>query len=254
LYEMLTGRLPFESPTTAGLIAKQILETPPALETRRPDLPAALSAAVRHAMAKSAAERPDARALAAQLAEARTSAALVPPSVVRRRTRWKRIRWTGGGLLVVAAVLALVVKATFQGLTTFSGGAMPSLSASDANIPPALIGQLREAGMLEAGETPTYAFVPAGKGWDEVLMVTDRGIIRRTGRSARRVPIWSGDYDFTFFRHGDDRGLVVIEHKKPPADTLYRGLSGAELGALSAAITAIEVAHTHGRGPPPPSS
>jgi serine/threonine-protein kinase len=60
LYEILSGRLPFESTTPLGLAAKHLTETPPALAEARPGLAAspALEALVRLALAKEPAARP----------------------------------------------------------------------------------------------------------------------------------------------------------------------------------------------------
>lgn len=46
LYEMLSGRLPFEAEDSWGLITKTLTQEPEPLSARRPDLPAALSALV----------------------------------------------------------------------------------------------------------------------------------------------------------------------------------------------------------------
>jgi serine/threonine protein kinase/HEAT repeat protein len=56
LYELLTGRVPFQGPTTA-IFGKILTETPPAPSSLRPDLDPALEVICRKAMAKSPAER-----------------------------------------------------------------------------------------------------------------------------------------------------------------------------------------------------
>ena len=60
LYEMLTGRLPFEAPTVMALLSKHLMETPPPPSQRRPDLalPPAIDDLVMCAMAKHPAQRP----------------------------------------------------------------------------------------------------------------------------------------------------------------------------------------------------
>ncbi len=130
-----------------------------------------------------------------------------------------------------------------QGLKTFSGGSMPTLSAAGANIPPALSDEARADGSLEPGKTAEYVFVPAGKSWNEALLVTDRAIVRRSPGGVRRYPAWDADLNFSFFRRQDDRGVVVSAGKRGRPDTLYLGLSGAEPGALSSAIAAAQAAH-----------
>ncbi len=58
MYECLTGRLPFDAPTTVALIAKLLREEPPAPSSITPDLPPALSALVLRLLAKDPADRP----------------------------------------------------------------------------------------------------------------------------------------------------------------------------------------------------
>jgi hypothetical protein len=59
LYEMVTGRLPFEGPTVMAILSKHLTETPPSPGARRPDLgiPPALDALVMASLAKDAGAR-----------------------------------------------------------------------------------------------------------------------------------------------------------------------------------------------------
>ena len=57
LYEMLSGRTPFEGTSDAALVHKIIYEAPPELTSLAPDTPPGLSAVVAHAMAKDKEER-----------------------------------------------------------------------------------------------------------------------------------------------------------------------------------------------------
>jgi serine/threonine-protein kinase len=60
IYEMVTGRLPFEAPTVMALLSKHLMETPPPPSQRRPDLglPRVIDDLVMAAMAKDPAQRP----------------------------------------------------------------------------------------------------------------------------------------------------------------------------------------------------
>ncbi|HEU0033460.1 MAG TPA: serine/threonine-protein kinase [Kofleriaceae bacterium] len=60
LYEMVTGRMPFEAPTVMALLSKHLLEQPPAPSQRRPDLliPPAVDELIMTAMHKDANARP----------------------------------------------------------------------------------------------------------------------------------------------------------------------------------------------------
>jgi serine/threonine-protein kinase len=76
LYQMLTGKLPYEADTPIGLVLKHVTEPPPRLREARPDLPQACDAIVAQAMAK----EPDKRfSTASRLTEALASALEAPP-------------------------------------------------------------------------------------------------------------------------------------------------------------------------------
>jgi serine/threonine-protein kinase len=51
-YQMLTGELPFNAPTVAGILMKQITEVAPSVSTRRPDVPEDLALAVSRCLEK----------------------------------------------------------------------------------------------------------------------------------------------------------------------------------------------------------
>ncbi len=57
LYQMLTGRHPFEASTPLAIMRKHLTEPPPPLHTVRPDLPVALDAVLRKALAKQEEQR-----------------------------------------------------------------------------------------------------------------------------------------------------------------------------------------------------
>jgi eukaryotic-like serine/threonine-protein kinase len=69
LYELLSGRRPFEAPTTMLVLYRALHEQPPPLATLRPELPPALVAVVERAMAREPAQRfPTAQGLLEALA------------------------------------------------------------------------------------------------------------------------------------------------------------------------------------------
>jgi serine/threonine-protein kinase len=78
LYEMLTGRKPFEGPTAMAVLAKQITEDPLPLQATREDVPEQLQAVVVRAMAK---EPGDRFATAADLGRALGDASLRAASI-----------------------------------------------------------------------------------------------------------------------------------------------------------------------------
>jgi serine/threonine-protein kinase len=77
-YQMLTGALPFNAPTVAGILMKQITEAAPDLRTKRPDTPEDLALAVARCLEKDPESRwPSADALRRAL-ESRSTVGRVP--------------------------------------------------------------------------------------------------------------------------------------------------------------------------------
>jgi hypothetical protein len=92
-YQMLTGELPFNAPSVAGILMKQITEAAPDLRRSRPDIPEDLALAVARCLEKDPQNRwPTADALRRAL-ESRTSAGYEPTGVQRGAAAGQR----GGG-------------------------------------------------------------------------------------------------------------------------------------------------------------
>ncbi|NOT09697.1 MAG: protein kinase [Gemmatimonadales bacterium] len=72
VYEMLSGRKPFEGTTTEAIVSKRFVEPPPPIREFAPEVPAAMEAAVTRAMAVEPSRRP---ASAGEFAEAISAAA-----------------------------------------------------------------------------------------------------------------------------------------------------------------------------------
>jgi eukaryotic-like serine/threonine-protein kinase len=114
LYQMLTGRLPFEAESALELAAKHVSEEPAAIASLRPDAPSDLERVATAALAKRPEDRPpDGSALLEALeggiaAEAATAILTPPPPAtgvrtesipLRRRTRG---RWLASGAALAA--------------------------------------------------------------------------------------------------------------------------------------------------------
>jgi serine/threonine-protein kinase len=96
VYEMVSGRVPFEGPTPQALLAKHAVDTVPRLRTSDSDIPLFVERAVERALAKDPADR---FSTAGAFAEALTTG-----TVVARVHRRRRRRWVAG----TAAALALL--------------------------------------------------------------------------------------------------------------------------------------------------
>ena len=72
LYQVVTGRLPFEGPSATAIIAAIVTEDPPTIRSLRPEVPALVAEVVQRAMSRRADDRyTDARALRDAVARAR---------------------------------------------------------------------------------------------------------------------------------------------------------------------------------------
>lgn len=97
LYELLAGRPPFRTQGSVFALMHQHLEgLPTPLRERRPDLPEHLANLVLRMLAKDPAERPDALAVAAELAEAGELALAEEPPAVGGRAAVGEPAWPGG--------------------------------------------------------------------------------------------------------------------------------------------------------------
>ncbi|HEX3866551.1 MAG TPA: protein kinase [Gemmatimonadaceae bacterium] len=106
-YEMLVGTPPFQGRAPQQLLAAQLTETPPAIGTRRYDVPAALATLVMQLLEKDPNKRPK--------TAADITRALDDPSVVSgtfasasmpRQSRPKRVIWAFAGAGILASVAA----------------------------------------------------------------------------------------------------------------------------------------------------
>ena len=86
LYECLTGEVPFPRPNEAATVHAHIVDPPPRVTDRRPDLPSAIDDVITRGMAKDPADRPPAAtelisSATRALASVSTRGAETPPSV-----------------------------------------------------------------------------------------------------------------------------------------------------------------------------
>jgi serine/threonine-protein kinase len=246
LFEMLAGRVPFTARSTQELIAMHIAAPPPKLSELRPETPAALTELVDRMLAKSPAARPSSDELVGALAAARAPDALLSPAAVRRRKRRKRLTyfWIVGATAAVVVVLgaAFAIRSYVVVSRAMNSGEPPALDATGTSIPDSVIRPFVAAGALRAGETPTYAFIPAGRGLDAAMVVTDSVLIHGLRGAVRRIPIADADVDLNFeqgLRGSSGAGLLIVSVPGSPPDTVYRDLGGLEFSRLRTSLMAL---------------
>ncbi len=108
IYELVTGKRPFERPTTAQTLAAAIEADPPPLESLRPDVPPHLAAVVRRLLAKNPDERYEStRDLARELKSiGETTSSPTAVATTRRRRRVGYAAAFAAIVLVIGAALA----------------------------------------------------------------------------------------------------------------------------------------------------
>ena len=243
LFEMLTGRLPFEGRSTAELVAKHVAAPPPRISDLRPDTPAALVALTDRMLAKDRAARPTSTELVTLLAAARTPDAMLTPKAVRRRKRRRGLVLVGvilGTVVVVLWGVVSLLRAVFSGLES---GSLPALDALGPAIPESLLVLARAEGSLHEGERVYYAFIPAGHTASDAMLLTDSTLIRRSPQGSRRISLEGTDLSIERkVRLGEEQvlGLLTVKHRGGARDTIYDGLSGAELVRLISDLTAYD--------------
>ncbi|MES2179375.1 MAG: serine/threonine-protein kinase [Gemmatimonadota bacterium] len=106
LFEMLTGRHPYEGPTFQALLAQHVTAPPPNAKTFRPEVPERVAAAIIRALAKSPGERfPSVKEFVAEAAAVRDrTSAVHQPEADAGSTSRRRLVFAGA---VVATALAV---------------------------------------------------------------------------------------------------------------------------------------------------
>jgi hypothetical protein len=251
LYEMLTGRHPFQSSAPFETMQRVIHHQPPPVRQLRPTVPAALDLLVESLMAKKAEDRPadanhvsavlEAMALGPDTVTSERPVALRPaPKRGRRSSPWRVSRWLGLAAIVAGAttfglwwmrrvppqrmVAVAVTEPEDRGIGLIVESlveAMPGLSVADpravagcANVSPEGLGR--------------------ATGADEVIRISRRGadlvLVREDTSSSRRL---AGDIEFGATGGGTQGALRRAFPNRPPPDDLAGAADVADWSALA---------------------
>ena len=165
LYEMLTGEPPFTGATAQAIIARHIAERAPSIAVVRPDLPEAVDAMVRRALAKTPADR---------FATAADFSAAVRACTAPNRTKSRRLR----RLATLAPLVALLAGAAFLTAKKALGGALHDqdwLLVADFDGPSSGLSSPPPCGSRDA-IAPAVALRPAGGSTSTRNDLTNAGI------------------------------------------------------------------------------
>lgn len=245
LFEMLSGRVPFQGRTVQEIIAMHIAAPPPDLSTIRPETPSSLVILVGRMLDKNPASRPDAGEVVSALEAARTPDGLMSPAEIHRRRRRKRYKSigliVGTGVVSLVAVIFFMVKAVTGVTRAMDSGQPPLLDATGAGIPDSIIVAARADGLLLSGDVPMYAFIPANGSAADALLFTDTYIIRRSNSRPRRFDSSRAKIDISFKKEPrkDWTGALIVRNQGVKPDTLYTGLGGIEFMRLRTALVRL---------------
>jgi TonB family protein len=134
LWEMLAGEVPFDGPSTQGILIQHLTKAMPAIKTKRPTVSAQLGRVVARCTEKKAADRFQ---TAGELADAlKTCAAGASPAATRRGLPLPLLAAIGAAVVVVALGAALLWRSLgSRPAGAGQAGAAPSAAAKLAVLP-----------------------------------------------------------------------------------------------------------------------
>ena len=137
LWEMLAGEVPFDGPTTQGILIQHLTKAMPALRTRRPNVSTQLDRIVARCTEKKPDDRFQTAGEVAAALKARASAAAVAAATAQQPRRFPAARVAGlaAAALVLVGGGALLLKTLRAGRPTAAKS--PAAAAQHAATPPA---------------------------------------------------------------------------------------------------------------------
>ena len=241
LYHMLAGAPPFDGPTSASILAKQLTATPEPIGRLRTDVSPELAAILDQMLQKDPGRRHQS---AAEVSQALVE---VLPTAARGRVKVKRslistlMKYAVGaglvGCLAFGAFAAGAVVVAWYALSS-----KPRLSVT-APVPAGLAATLRRQGALLPGDTATYVFQPGGSEEQTLFVLTTRGgaaVVTSAGVRRYRRDTLLGFGDESRWDNGP-RFLFMLELRGGRRDTVYRSLSARPFFELSRRVGLIKI-------------
>jgi serine/threonine-protein kinase len=281
-YEMLSGRVPFSGTSPQATLVAHAVQKPDPIQTKRPELPAALSNLVMRCLEKRPDDRPaTAAAILSELDAIPISTGSDDAASLVTGAKWSLSR----RILVTIAALTILIGAV--GYLLYRQGASTSLKASDGELSSVAVLPLvnvggdtateyfsdgmtddlanalgKLPGLRVASRTSAYAF----KGRKDASVATIgrnlnvqailEGTVRRAGdrlrvtaqltKVADGLTLWSDQYD----RQANDLFQVQDEIARSIADALKLklGARAAELSSTSRGTQSLEAHELYLRG------
>ena len=242
LYAMLAGAPPFDGPSSAAILAKQLTQAPPPIRRERSDVSEELAVVLDRMLAKDPAKRYQtatevSRALVDALPTAARNRVQVP---LRRRLRTMLFKSLLG--LSVAGCLLFVAFVAGAAVVAYTVFSKPPKIAARTPFPDSLARALRARRILAAGDAPLFAYQPGGQEDSTLLLITRR---RATVVTRGQVRSYSRDsvqahmgLDF----HGGLAFRLIISGTRAAqvSDTVFRSLSFRDMLEIGPQLNRLE--------------
>lgn len=215
LFQMLTGRLPFEAASPIDLLGKHIHEAPPRVRTLVPDVPAALETLILKTMSKKPDDRPqdayEMRAVLGRLLEMDSYRKTVSVPI---RARMDDFLTSRGGKVL----LAMLAVAVLGGLLTFI--LSPLLKSESARkTDPAGTDGTADAAVRDGAPGPKNNAVPGGPR-SAALILLDSGKLEEALKTAEDALTANPGSEVAAAELRQVRTAVVAEGKKTFSDEM----------------------------------
>ncbi|HXM37791.1 MAG TPA: serine/threonine-protein kinase [Gemmatimonadales bacterium] len=241
LYQMLVGNPPFDGPSSASILAKQLTQTPAPIRRERPDVSEELAVVLERMLEKSPAKRfQTAAEVSRGLIDAMPTAARNRVRVPLRRRLASMLFKSLLGLAVAGclAFVAFVAGAAVVAYTLFS---KPPRVAARAPLPDSLTRALRTRRALAPGDVAVYAFQPGGQEDTTLLLFTRRRAAVVTPHQMRSYARDSVRTDMDLDFHGGlVFRLVLYSVGQPARDTVFRSLSFRDMVEVGTQLRRLE--------------
>ena len=225
LYQMLAGVPPFDGPSSASILAKQLSAAHEPIDRRRSDVPPALAAVLDRMLAKA----PDARFQDATEVSRAVVAAL--PTAARDRVKAPLGRrlftmalksLVGLGLAGCIAFIAFAAGGVFVFWAVLSKPPRYSLAAP---VPDSVVAVLRQRGALRPDDDAEYVFAPDGPLDSVLFVVTPQRVVVVPPHRLRAYPRDSVAYTFDVQIKGGLQIRFVLLLPRARRDTVYPNMS-----------------------------
>jgi len=249
-YQMLAGTPPFDGPSSASILAKQLTQAPAPIRRERPDVTEEMAVVLERMLEKDRTKRfQTAGDVSRALVDALPTAARDRVRVPFRRRITAMFYKSLLGLSVAGCLLsiAFVAGAAVVAYTVFSKAPKVAIRAP---VPDSLSRAMRARRALAPGDVALYAYQPAGQEDTTLLLLTRRRTVVVTPHGVRSYSRDSVRTKMGFdVRSGLTFRLVILGTVgRALTDTVFRSLSFRDMILLGGQLNEREAVDSAAKG------